>query len=204
MRLHVLFPCIGIRSTLSLRLRARLHLPMEKGCMVSNFSVVLTSCLEKITRQMAQNDNVLRTKILKEINEEFHQGDKLNAALDSEVLYELARCFDEEDVTIRELASRAVIKVAGTEKGRYILIEDELIPRVKELFDDEVVQIRANGYLTMINISEFTFGVDSIINFNIIPCLIDKLVDEKEPKILVLILTLLKILNEGELAPMVI
>ena len=153
---------------------------------------------------MAQNDNVLRTKILKEINEEFHQGDKLNAALDSEVLNELARCFDEEDVTIRELASRAVIKVAGTEKGRYILIEDELIPRVKELFDDEVVQIRANGYLTMINISEFTFGVDSIINFNIIPCLIDKLVDEKEPKILVLILTLLKILNEGELAPMVI
>ena len=56
----------------------------------------------------------------------------------------------------------------------------------------------------MINIAEFTHGVDSIINFNIIPCLIDKLVDEKEPKILVLILRLLMILNEGELAPMVI
>jgi len=88
---------------------------------------------------MAQNDNVLRTKILKEINEEFHQGDKLNAALDSEVLYELARCFDENDAVIRELASRAIIKVASSEKGRYILIEDELVPRIRELFDDEVV-----------------------------------------------------------------
>ena len=95
--------------------------------------------LDKITRQMASNDNVLRTKILREINEQFHQGDKLNAALDSECLYELVRCFDEEDKVIRELASRAIIKVATTEKGRYILIEDEIIPRVKDLFNDEVV-----------------------------------------------------------------
>jgi hypothetical protein len=45
---------------------------------------------------MQSTDNVLRTKILKIINEEFHQGDKLNSALDSEILYELVRCFDEE------------------------------------------------------------------------------------------------------------
>jgi len=35
------------------------------------------------------DDNVLREKILIEINNDFHQGDKLNAALDSDVLYEL-------------------------------------------------------------------------------------------------------------------
>ena len=88
---------------------------------------------------MGTNDNVLRTKILREINEEFHQGDKLNAALESDILDQLVKCFDEEDQTIRELASRAVIKVACTEKGRYILVEEEIIPRVKELFNDEVV-----------------------------------------------------------------
>lgn len=45
----------------------------------------------KISRQMAEkvDDNVLREKILIEINNDFHQGDKLNAALDSDVLYEL-------------------------------------------------------------------------------------------------------------------
>ena len=70
---------------------------------------------DKLSRQMGSNDNVLRTKILREINEEFHQGDKLNFALDSEILEQLVKCFDEEDKTIRELASRAVIKVASTE-----------------------------------------------------------------------------------------
>jgi hypothetical protein len=137
---------------------------------------------------MSGTDNILRTKILKEVNEEFHQGDKLNAALESEVLQELVRCFEEKDNVIRELASRAFIKIAGTEKGRIILIEDEIVPSIRHLFDDEVIQIRANAYKAMINIAEFTFGIDSIINFNIIPVLIDKLVLEKQESILILIL----------------
>jgi hypothetical protein len=88
---------------------------------------------------MGTTDNVLRTKILREVNEEFHQGDKLNNALESEILDQLVKCFDEEDQTIRELASRAVIKVASTEKGRYVLVEEEIIPKVKDLFNDEIV-----------------------------------------------------------------
>lgn len=131
---------------------------------------------DKMSRQMAGTDNVLRTKILKEINEDFHRGDVLNEALESEILYELVRCFKEKDETIRELASRAFIKIANTEKGRYILIEEEIIPQIRELFDDSVVEIRSNAYKAMINVSEFTFGIESVINFNIIPVLIDKLV----------------------------
>jgi hypothetical protein len=153
---------------------------------------------------METSDNVLRTKILREINEEFHQGDKLNSALESEILDQLTRCFDEEDQVIRELASRAVIKVATTKKGRSVLVDDEIIPKVKELFNDEVVAIRANAYKIMINVAEYTYGIDSIINFNIIPVLVDKLIQEENQQILILILSLLKILMEGELAPMVI
>jgi len=147
---------------------------------------------------MSGEDNELRTKILIEVNEDFHQGDKLNAALDSDILNELVRCFEEEDPTIRELASRAVIKVAGTKMGREILIEDEIVPRIRELFNDSEVQIRANAYKAMIKIAEFTFGVDEIIRLMILPVLVDKLVDEKNEDILILILSLLKILNEGE------
>ena len=153
---------------------------------------------------MATTDNVLRTKILKEVNEEFHQGDKLNDALTSDILKQLVNCFYEEDKTIRELASRAIIKVASTKVGRDILCSDEIIPKVKELFNDEVVQIRANAYKVMINVAEFTEGVDAIINFHIVPVLVDKLIQEDNQSILILILTLLKILNEGEFAPTVI
>jgi hypothetical protein len=56
----------------------------------------------------------------------------------------------------------------------------------------------------MINMAEYTYGIDAIINFNIIPVLVDKLVQEENQTILILILKLLKILTEGELAPMVI
>ena len=153
---------------------------------------------------MAAEDNVLRTKILKEVNEDFHQGDKLNFALDSDILLELVRCFEEDDEVIRELGSRSIIKVAGSEKGRIILIEDEIIPKIRDLFNDSVVKIRANAYNAMISIQDFTFGIDSVISFNIIPVLVDKLNDEKNPEILILILTLLKILIEGDAAPLVI
>lgn len=71
---------------------------------------------------MAGDDTILRTKCLKEVNEDFHQGDKLNFALDSELLPELVKCFDEDEEVIRELASRAITLVAATEKGRIILI----------------------------------------------------------------------------------
>jgi hypothetical protein len=88
---------------------------------------------------MEGDDNVLRTKILIEINNDFHQGDKLNFALDSEILSELIRCFDDEDNVIRELASRAIIKSAGTELGREILVKDEIVPKIRDLFNDGVV-----------------------------------------------------------------
>ena len=153
---------------------------------------------------MASTDNILRTKILKEINEDFHQGDKLNFALESEVLTELVNCFGEEDEVIRELASRAIIKVASTEKGRMILIEDEIVPKIRELFNDQEVEIRANAYLAMINVAEFTFGIDQIISYDIIHVLIDKLVEEEDEDILILILKLLKLLCEGENAPTVV
>ena len=118
-----------------------------------------------------RRDNKLRTKILKEINEDFHQGDKLNIALDTQepsVLVELINCFSEDDQVIRELSSRAIIKVCGTEKGRYIIVEDEFIPMIRKLFDDPVVQIRANAYKAMINLADFTYGIDSAISFNIL------------------------------------
>jgi hypothetical protein len=75
-----------------------------------------------MVREMAGTDNILRTKVLIEINEDFHQADKINFALESQILRELVKCFSEKDKVIRELASRAVLQVACTEKGREILV----------------------------------------------------------------------------------
>ncbi len=51
---------------------------------------------------------------------------------------------------------------------------------MRRLFDDEVVKIRHNAYECLINVAQFTYGVDSVIEFEIIPVLVDKLILEKE------------------------
>jgi hypothetical protein len=53
----------------------------------------LLLCLDKMTSEMQSTDDVLRKKVLVEINEDFHQADKLNFALDSGILTELVKCF---------------------------------------------------------------------------------------------------------------
>ncbi len=166
------------------------------------------SRFKEMQKSLSGTDNVLRTKILIEINEDFHQADKVNVALDDHILEELVKCFKansgEQDDVIRELASRAVLKVAQTEKGRETLIHMKTIAEIKNLFNDAEVQIRNNAYVSLINLAEFRFGIDAIIDAGILPILIDKLVLDKEESILILILTLLKVLAEGEKAPSIL
>ncbi len=72
--------------------------------------------------EMKTADDVLKEKVLKEINEDFHQGDKVNFALHSGILAECVKCFKHSDNTIRELASHAVLLVAATEIGRVTIV----------------------------------------------------------------------------------
>ena len=58
---------------------------------------------------MAGHDDIIKTKVLIEINEDFHSAEKINFALESQILSELIKCFFKNDKIIRELASRAVL-----------------------------------------------------------------------------------------------
>ena len=51
----------------------------------------------------------------------------MDNALDSSILGELVKCFKEADNEIRQLASRAVLKIANTEKGRVILVDNQIV-----------------------------------------------------------------------------
>lgn len=129
----------------------------------------------------------------------------MNFALESsEILKQLVKCFSEKDDVIRELASRAVLQVACTERGRGIIVQYQIVRDLRRLFDDSEINIRNNAYTALINLAEFTFGVDAVIEFEILPVLVDKLILEKEEEILVLILRLMKILAEGERAPTIL
>lgn len=113
---------------------------------------------------------------------------------------ELVYCCREEDNTIRELASNAILKIANTEQGRVTIVASKTLAIISGRFDDEVTQIRHNAYNCLINLASFTFGITSIIETDILRILVDKLVTEKEDIILILILKLMNILLEGDMA----
>ena len=85
------------------------------------------------------------------------------------------------------------------EKGRQYIIDHKIVVEVAKLFEDEDTQIRANAYRTLINLADFMYGIDSVIDFdiNIINILVDRLILEAEEDIQILVQTLLKILLEG-------
>ena len=77
----------------------------------------------------------------------------MNFALESQILKQLVKCFSEKDDVIRELASRAVLQVACTEKGREILVNQQIVRDVRKLFDDQEIKIRNNAYTCLINLA---------------------------------------------------
>lgn len=55
------------------------------------------------------------------------------------------------------------------------MVANKLVVPVAKLFEDDVVKIRQNAYLTLQRLADFLFGIDSIIDFdiNVIQILID-------------------------------
>ena len=49
-------------------------------------NLLLINFLEMLDLGLKSDDDLLRTKVLVEINEDFHQADKLNFALESSIL----------------------------------------------------------------------------------------------------------------------
>ena len=139
-------------------------------------------------------------KALREINDDFHDANKINLALNSTILEKLVDCFTDPDDVIRELATRAIMQVARVERGRKILVDEKVVENIAKLFEDENETIRSNAYNTLIYLADFRFGIDSVISFDIIQILVDRLILEPEEPILILVLTLLKLLLEGERA----
>jgi hypothetical protein len=144
-------------------------------------------------------DDSLRTKVLLEVNEDYHDAQKVSSTLDSGMIGQLVLCFSDPDVVIRELASRAIMQVAKVERGREYLVRKKIVVDVSRLFEDDDVKIRWNAYHTMLYLAEFMQGIDSIIDFeiNVVQILVDRLVLEQDEGILILVLRLLKVLLEG-------
>lgn len=79
---------------------------------------------------------MLRKKVLIETNEDFHQADNVNEALNTDILVEFINACQDKDNTIRELASRTLVSIANSSWGREILVRNQLLQHISALFED--------------------------------------------------------------------
>ncbi|EGR29633.1 rtdr1-prov protein, putative [Ichthyophthirius multifiliis] len=154
---------------------------------------------EKMARQLVQETDILKLKILTEINEDFRRSDFINLALlSSDILEVLIKHFQDKSQNIRELASRSIVQVCSLNYGRDRIIEKAHIHNICSLIDDNVSQIRTNSYNAMLNLAEYRIGAEHILIAEKLPLFVDKLIEEKEESILIQVLQLIKKLLEGE------
>jgi len=72
------------------------------------------------------------------------------------------------------------MQVAHVERGREYIVTHKIIVNVVKLFEDQVVKIRSNAYITLLRLADFLAGIDAIIEneVNVIQVLVDRLVLE--------------------------
>eukprot|EP00826_Nyctotherus_ovalis_P049807 TRINITY_DN6043_c0_g1_i5.p1 TRINITY_DN6043_c0_g1~~TRINITY_DN6043_c0_g1_i5.p1 ORF type:complete len:357 (+),score=117.93 TRINITY_DN6043_c0_g1_i5:114-1184(+) len=155
---------------------------------------------DKMTAELQGSDHILRKKVLIEINEDFHRADFVVASLKSGLLEELIKCCKEDDDARRELASSAVMKVAGTEEGREHLASKHHLADLSVLLRDTVPAIRENTYRAFLFVAEYRKGYDAVVSFGLLPTLVDLLEEEKMERIIALDLSLIRQLSEAEAA----
>ena len=156
---------------------------------------------DKMTSELQSKDDVLRKKVLEELNLDCQMSYNIIEFLKSGIPEQLVILFSYPDDDIREYASRAFININMTSEGRKYTLMYKIVPQLCKLFDDQVEKIRQNAYLALLFCAEVRDYQDGVVGENVIEILIDKLLTEKAPEILKLTLKLLKKLLEVEEGP---
>lgn len=87
---------------------------------------------------------------------------------------------------IRVEASQCLIWIAEISEGRQMIIINDFIGKIAELFDDVLPAVRNNAYMSLLRVSRVHFGRESVCAAGIIEILVKKCEQEKDtPGVLV-------------------
>ena len=121
--------------------------------------------------------------------------------MNSNILKRLIEVFVEDNVERMQLASLAVRKVPATLKGKEKIFENKFVGDIQKLIDDdEDEEVIKNTYKALINLAEYTYGLEILVEFGLLDILVDHLVIERKKPIIILFMILLRILTNSEKA----
>lgn len=153
---------------------------------------------DKMAHELKYSDDVLKLKVLREINEDLRDMTKVIRAMNtSDVVHVLVYHLENKHDEIRLLASQTMTEICYVMRGRELIITNDYIKKLAKLSDDHIPKIRWNCFKSLYNLSEHVEGTDAVLENNILELCVDKLIEEKEEDILYLILQLIKRLLYG-------
>lgn len=83
-------------------------------------------------------------------------------------------------------------------RGREFIIKNEYIKKISALWDDPLTTIREKAHRSLLNLCEHDNGINPSLECGLLERLVEKTEEEKEERILVLILNMIKRLLYGE------
>ncbi len=98
------------------------------------------------------SDDILKAKILAELNEKFHNADRITLALlSSDMLAVLVKLFTHKEQAISVRSILAVEQICSVDMGRQKVIEDGHLLTILERTEDQSELIRSHAYKALLN-----------------------------------------------------
>lgn len=147
---------------------------------------------DKMIWELKGDDLVVKVKVLKEINEDFHLSNSIIKGLQEHLIEVLVDILKDPSDELRELATRALAQVSHFKDGRVFFAEEGRIYQMYSMFNDAVDQVRRNAYNSLLALSLERLGCELVAVSGVIPVLVEKLLMEKTIDILQQDLRLIK------------
>lgn len=116
-----------------------------------------------------------RQRALRSLCDYLHDPEHIAVCIDHEVPKSLQTLLTDADPFCRYKSAECLFVLACNYNGRKAIVENNIIPTLAILFDDEVVQARINAHKTVEMVSELPYGAEAIINLKLIKTLTLKL-----------------------------
>ena len=117
--------------------------------------------LKKIQNRELQDTTLLtRQRALRSLCDYLHDPEHIAVCIDHDVPKSLQTLLTDADPFCRYKSAECLFVLACNFNGRKSIVDNNIIPTLAILFDDQVVQARINAHKTVEMVSELPYGMN--------------------------------------------
>ncbi|XP_048581464.1 radial spoke head 14 homolog [Nematostella vectensis] len=136
--------------------------------------------LPKLNRELNSDDLLTRQKALMSLCDAMHNPEYICEGIRVGIAASLKSLLKDADATVRHKTTEVLFIIAGHAVGRDAFLEHSIILPLSELFNDQVYQARRNAHQAIEMCSHTSPGTDGVVEANLLPILVGKLLEEQD------------------------